>query len=103
MTREISIPDSLVQSQGEVAVRCFFHFLQAMANRRAIGALRYGRTQRRQKYLSRMRKELDAYARDGNMEQLLNIAVYAFLESEAPENLRFHWDATADSVTRQKE
>jgi hypothetical protein len=100
MTREIRLPDSL--PLDEMTVRAFFCFLQAMANRRAQGAARYGdRPNKKQCYMSRMRKELDAYSRDGNMEQLLNIAVYCFLESEAPENRRFHFDATVASVTRE--
>ena len=47
-----------------------------------------------------MKRELRAYIQDGNFEQLLNIAVYCFLESAAPENPKLHFDPTADSVTR---
>jgi len=50
--------------------------------------------------MTRLSKELKAYRKDGNIEQLLNIAVYAFLESVAPENPKIHWNAAADSVTR---
>lgn len=52
--------------------------------------------------MTRLSKELKAYRRSGNAEQLMNIAVYAFLESAAPENKLIHWDAAADSATRSE-
>lgn len=51
--------------------------------------------------MSRLAKELAAYKKTGNMEQLINIANYAILEAMAPENPRFHFDAGVDSVTRK--
>lgn len=71
-----------------------------MANRIIQGHCRYGSANRRQRYLTRMRKELEAYERTGNMEHLINIANYAHLESYAPENRKFHYDPTAPSATR---
>ena len=78
----------------------FKAFLQGQVNRELVGSLRYGKIQRRQRYLSRLTKELQVYKKTGNMEQLVNIAVYCFLESYAPENPKFHWDPTVDSATR---
>jgi len=83
-----------------VEMRSFQEFLQRMANRRTVGSVRYGRVNAEQKYFSRLKKEAEAYRRSGNAEHLLNIAVYAFLETFAPENKRFHFDNTVDSVTR---
>lgn len=80
----------------------FQFFLQLMVNRRAVGQLRYGAPKRSQKYLTRLRKEVKAYIANGNQEQLINIAVYAFLEWIAPEHPRAYFDPTADSVTRGK-
>lgn len=77
-------------------------FLQQMTNRRAIGGLRYGPIKVEQKYMSRLQEELKAYKRKGNREQLLNIAVYAFLESYAPEHKNHHFNSNVDSVTRAK-
>jgi hypothetical protein len=99
MTIELKIPDS-IPLDPRVTV-AFKGFLQAVVNRRCVGALRYGDTpQKRQRYMSRLFKEAACYNREGNFEQLLNIAVYCFLESEAPENPRFHFDPTAASATR---
>jgi hypothetical protein len=79
----------------------FKGFVQAMFNRRFVGSLRYGKkATSRQKYMTRLGKELAAYRRDGNLEQLFNIAVYAALESMAPENKKFHFNPTVYSVTR---
>jgi len=52
--------------------------------------------------MTRMKLEVTAYRKSGNREHLLNIANYAWLESQAPENPKFHWDNTVDSVTRGK-
>lgn len=80
----------------------FIGFIQMMANRHGFGAARYGdHPIATQKYLSRLKMELKAYQREGNMEQLLNVAVYAFLESFAPENKKFHFDPYRESVTRK--
>jgi hypothetical protein len=53
--------------------------------------------------MTRLLKEVQHYKANGNFEQLLNVAVYCFLESSAPENKKFHFDATVDSVTRERE
>ncbi len=99
MIIELKIPDS-IPLDPQVTVEMRF-FLQAFVNRRGVGALRYGDKPRaKQRYMSRLRKELASYIREGNAEQLMNIAVYAFLESVAPENKKIHWDVTAESVTR---
>jgi hypothetical protein len=103
-SREVSIPDSF--DMDHVALVSFFHFLQQIANRRAVGAIRYERNgvpDRRKKYLARLKRELAAYEKSGNHEQLVNIATYAFLESYAPENARYHFDPTAESVIDRKE
>jgi hypothetical protein len=92
-----------VAAENDPVTASFFHFLQQMANRRSVGALRYGKEPvRRLRYLSRMKRELEAYTRDGNHEQLVNIGVYAFLESYAPENGKYHFDPAAESVTRKE-
>lgn len=89
----------------EVPIHAFFHFLQEMAYRRTVGSTRYekyGVPIRRQRYMTRMKRELKAYEKSGNHEQLLNIAVYAFLESYAPENRKYHFNPAVDSVTRKE-
>jgi hypothetical protein len=83
-------------------VLSFKAFLQGMVERKFIGGLRYGRIKSKQRYLTLMKKELRAYEQDGNMEQLINIAVYCFLESYAPQHPRFHYDPTVESVTREE-
>ena len=101
MTIELRVPES-VPLDPRILVE-FRAFLQAVVNRRCVGALRYGdRPRTSQRYMSRLSRELRAYRRDGNAEQLMNIAVYAFLESAAPENKKLHWNATADSITRKE-
>lgn len=77
-------------------------FMQKMANRYAVGHMRYGTPKVSQEYMTRLSKELAAYKKTGNREQLFNIANYAFLESYAPENSKSHLDDTVDSVTRKK-
>lgn len=99
MTLEIEIPDSMGVSAREL--REFRAFLQSMTNRLAVGEQRYGKPNYRKAFMTKLGKELAAYRSAGNFEQLLNVAVYAFLESYAPENRKLHWDAAVDSVTRQ--
>lgn len=98
---EIRIPPSMA---GVRNLRALQQFLQSLVNRLLVGALRYEKNgpQQENKYLSRMERELKAYKRTGNMECLFNIANYAFLESRAPENPRFHHDACAGSNTRRE-
>ena len=101
MIIELRIPNSI--SLDLEVTQEFTVFLQAVVNRRCVGALRYGdKPQARQKYLTRLRKELQVYRQSGNFEQLLNIAVYCFLESAAPENKKFHFDPAAASATREE-
>ncbi len=102
MTIELQVPDSIAMDPRTLIE--FRAFLQALVNRFCVGSLRYGdRPDRRQCYLTGLAKELRAYRSDGNAEQLMNIAVYAFLESAAPENKKLHWNAAAPSVTRSAE
>jgi len=96
----IVIPDSLALPAPEMVA--FKRFLQQMTNRRGVGYLRYGPNRHSKGYMTRLKTELDVYKRTGNHEQLLNIAVYAFLESHSPENEKYHFNATVDSVTRKK-
>ena len=77
-------------------------FVQRMANRIQVGEIRYGSPKRRQRYMSRMMVEMEAYKKSGNMEHLLNIANYCWLEAEAPENKKFHFDAKVNSATRDR-
>lgn len=100
-SRSIHYPPAFIENLDECATNSFFHFLQQMANRRAVGALRYGDIpQRKKKYMDRLEIELEEYRKTGNHEQLLNIAVYAFLESYAPQNGKYHFNPAVDSVTR---
>lgn len=77
-------------------------FFQKMANRLLMGHVRYGPPKVEQRYMTRMVMEMKAYKRYGNMEHLYNIANYCLLESVAPENKKFCFDAGVDSVTRGK-
>lgn len=98
MIIELKLPDSMAVPLVEM--QWYKLFLQQMTNRLGVGHLRYGKIDKRARYMDRLKKELAAYTKDGNMEQLLNIAVYAFLESYTPQNKKFHFDNTVDSVTR---
>lgn len=95
---EIRIPQSLCPQPDKL--EDFRAFLQMMANRRTVGQFRYGDPTSKQRYMTRLGKELAAYKVAGNIEQLVNIAVYAYLEMEAPENPKHHFDPTAESITR---
>lgn len=77
-------------------------FVQRMANRLLVGEIRYGSPKKEQHYMTRLIMETKAYKRTGNMEHLVNIANYCWLESEAPENKKFHYDDKVDSVTRRE-
>lgn len=85
----------------------FQEFTQEAANRLAQGyptyEAPYGGPHAINKYMSRLEKELQAYRRTGNREHLINIQNYAYLESRAPENPRFHYDNTVMSATRKPE
>jgi hypothetical protein len=73
-----------------------------MAFRIIQGYCRYGGPDKSRNYMTRMIMEVKSYKRTGNMENLLNIANYCYLETLAPENSKFHYDNTADSATRSK-
>lgn len=79
----------------------FKNFLQQVLNRYTVGSIRYGEPDKSQCYLARLEKEIKSYKRVGNREQLINVAVYAFLEFIEPENILAHFDSTSRSVTRQ--
>jgi hypothetical protein len=79
--------------------REFSQFLQRMAARRDQGHAAYGTSRATKRYLSRLGRELDAYKRTGNQEHLLNVAVYAWLESVRPEREETHFDPAVASVT----
>lgn len=97
MIKEIWCSDKLKAGWDE-----FAEFVQQQANRLAVGLAQYGKIDARKKYMTRMELEVRAYRRTGNREHLLNVANYAWLESRAPENGKFHWDDKVDSVTRGK-
>lgn len=78
----------------------FQDFIQKMANRWLQGHTRFGLPGREWRYMSRLEKELKAYKRTGNVEHLFNIANYAGLEMQAPENPLCHFNANASSATR---
>lgn len=100
MVIEIKVVDNLEDKLPPKESIEFQWFLQLMQNRRLVGGMRYGPINYRKKYMTRLKKEFKAYQETGNAEQLINIAVYAFLEFYAPENKKFHFDNKVDSVTR---
>lgn len=118
----LNVPDSVVDCFRETDLIHWKSFLQAMTNRYCQGACRYGKSSTSQKYAKRLFLELETYLgmynvftgvytqfdkrwkksnTSGNFEQLLNIAVYCFLESETPQHPRFHFDNKVESVTRE--
>lgn len=98
----MNLPVFVSDKLGVDHVKEFQAFIQKMASRRDQGFCRYGPADASQHYLSRLRDEIKAYGKTGNCEQLLNIAVYAFLESVAPQHDNFHHDPTAASVNRRR-
>lgn len=76
------------------------HFLQEVLNRACIGHQRYGSPAARKKYMKRLQMELADYIKTGNAERLFNIAVYAWLETMAPQHPEQHYNLTAESATR---
>lgn len=95
----LECPDSIELKNNKKQI--FKMFAQTMLNRLFVGEVRYGPGNRRQKYFTRMKKELKAYEKTGNAEQLINIANYCVLEWIAPEHPKHHFDPTAESVTRK--
>lgn len=98
---ELTYPDS-IEMDPQLLME-FRIFMQRMLERRFVGQLRYGPPSSKQKYLTRLKKELQAYGKTGNYEHLVNIANYAALEGIAPQHVKFHFDPTALSVTRFEE
>lgn len=75
-------------------------FFQKMLNRLVVGQIRYGKAAAGKKYLSKLELELKAYKKEGNKEQLFNVANYALLEFLHPEHPKSHFDDRRNSVTR---
>jgi hypothetical protein len=82
--------------------REFSQFLQRMAARRDQGYATYRSPPPGRNFCSGLERELRAYKRTGNQEQLINIAVYAFCESVCPEREETHFDPHVGSVTRRE-
>lgn len=80
--------------------RDFQQFLNAMSKRILQGRSRYGKPWARKKYHTRLKLEVQAYDRTGNIEHLYNIANYCFLESIEPEHPKSGLNAFVGSVTR---
>lgn len=80
----------------------FHWFVQQMAFRIIQGYHRYGPVNKKKKYLTRLKMEIKKYEETGNCEHLLNACVYGVLESAEPENRKYHYDNTVESVTRGK-
>ena len=95
MTIELYIPKVIHHRANSIQ-----KFMQQMINRLAVGQIRYGEPNKIQNYLTRITLELKHYKRTGNSESLRNIANYCWLENEAPENKKFHYNDKADSATR---
>jgi hypothetical protein len=76
--------------------------MQSMLNRLIVGHFRYGAPNRKQKYFSRLKLEVEAYEKTHNQEHLANIANYCWLETEAPQFKDAYHKADVDSVTRGK-
>src|ERR1700741_3581828 len=80
----------------------FIEFIQLMANRYQVGDARDGMPAYSKSYLTRLKKELRAYEKGGNVEHLINAANYCILENIAPENELHHFNPLVGSVTRGK-
>ena len=87
----------------DYTVTALEEFFSAQTKRLVTGYCRYQRiTLSQKKYLTRLCTELSAYRKTGNREHLFNIANYAFLESQHPENKKFHWNSEVASATRKE-
>lgn len=80
----------------------FRSFLNAISKRILQGRARYGKPEARKKYHTRLKMEVKAYSKTGNIEHLYNIANYCFLESIEPEHPKSGLNAFVNSVTRGK-
>jgi hypothetical protein len=97
MPIQFHLPEDFPAPTGE-----FHAFVQAQINRYVQGHFRYGLPKKSKKYLSKLKAELKAYIETGNIEHLINVAVYAGLEIQQPQNQKQHFNAYAKSVTRGK-
>jgi hypothetical protein len=95
----LEIPDSFELKNHKKQI--FKMFAQTMLNRLFVGELRYGAADKKQKYFSRLKKEVKAYEKTGNAEQLINIANYCILEWITPQHPKHHFDPTVESITRE--
>lgn len=96
----IEVPDSIELKNHKKQI--FKMFAQTMINRLFVGEVRYGPAEKKQKYFSRLKKEVKVYQKTGNAEQLLNIANYCVLEWIAPEHPNHHFNPNVESVTRDE-
>lgn len=94
-------PHTVLKSDPRKHLR-FASFVQFMSNRLFVGGLRYGPASKTQRYHERAQAELKAYRRTHNLEHLINMANYAFLEHEAPAFNDAHHAADSPSATRDK-
>jgi hypothetical protein len=83
-------------------VQWFKAFVQSQWNRMEVGDLRYGPANKKQKYLTRLKKEIKTYEKTGNAEMLFNAANYCILEFMTPEHPNHHFNNTVKSVTRKE-
>lgn len=75
-------------------------FIRSQAAALVQGEFRYGPGKKEQRYLDRLKRELDVYDQTGNKEHLLNICNYCILESIYPQHENHHYNDQVDSVTR---
>jgi hypothetical protein len=97
MEGKVFLPESARQIDD---VWDFLVYLNRQAARWFQGNCRYGTPRRSKRYLSRLKAEIAAYESTGNAEHLFNASNYAYLESRAPENRKYHFDPTVESATR---
>ena len=76
-------------------------FIELMRNRLIMGAFRYG-TQEQQAHkmihrIESLRKRLDAYEAEGNLEHLVDFAAIAMAEYMHPKHPHAHWAASDDA------
>jgi len=80
----------------------FAAYVQWMVNRLLVGGLRYGPASKTQCYYKRAMMELEAYEKTGNMEHLVNVSNYGFLECQTPSIKGAHFANDVKSATRKK-
>ena len=81
-----------------------------MRNRLIMGAFRYGtQAEQRKKIIDRigsLRRRLDAYEADGNLEHLVDFAAIAMAEFMGPHHPKAHWQPKDDgehaAITERK-